>query len=280
MKLLVIITCFEAAILLFASYMLEKSMGIKKISKSSDLCYELYALLFGEEDPDNIALKFGYKIEEYYKNCNLTGTDPDAKKVVIFCVFGIFSFLCFLIMGILIHPLLITVGFVLLFWFAVKDYLKLKQRADDMRSQVKKELPQFLDLLVTELEVGLPINSAILIISQKYESLLSNEFISSMNDVKLGAGGWQTALEKVAERYSIDILSDFVLDISISFNKGIRMDEAVERKTKEIKQKHLLDVKEKAGRTENTILLPIALFQFIPMLVFILLPTLMSIRNF
>ena len=242
--------------------------------------HSLYEIFFNGQDPDEIAMKFGIKIEDYYKNCALTKTEPDSEKVIVNYIYGIICFVLSVILTVLSNPTILMLGIMMFFYFTMYEIEKVKSKAEGMREQVTSELPHFLDLLVTELEVGLPIDTAIKILCQKYPCLLSREFLESLNDVKLGAGGWQMALEKVAEKYSVDILSDFVLDVTVSFNKGIRIDEAVARKTRDIKQKHLLDVKEKAGKTENTILLPIALFQFIPMFVFILLPTLLSIGNF
>ena len=242
--------------------------------------HKAYLAFFGEKDSDEVALRFGIKIEQYHKNCALIRKDPESEKIVIHYIYGIMCFLLTVLFSVFFNPLFILLGFLMFFYFTMYEIEKTKLKAEEMRSQVRSELPQFLDLLTTELEVGLPIDSAISILCQKYESLLSREFLESLNEVKLGASGWQMALEKVAEKYDIDILSDFVLDITVAFNKGVSVAHSVIQKTKDIKQKNLLDIREKVGKTENTILIPIALFQFIPMLVFILLPTLLSVGSF
>ena len=48
-------------------------------------------------------------------------------------------------------------------------------------------------------------------------------------------------------------------------------------RSKELKAERLYDLKEKAARAENTILIPIALFQFLPMIMFMLLPTIEAV---
>lgn len=240
---------------------------------------KLYEALYGEKDPTEVAIKLGIKIEDYYKNCELIKTQPDAIKIIIHYIYGVVILIISPFAGLFFNPLFILVGFMLFYILSYYETEHIKSKANDMRSQVKNELPKFLDLLSTELEVGLSVDNAIRILSEKYDSLLSREFLESLNDVELGASGWQTALEKVAQKYSIDTLSDFVLDITIAFNKGVSVAQSVAQLTKDIKKKHLLDVKEQAGKTENTILIPIALLQFIPMLIFLLLPTLMSVSN-
>ena len=242
--------------------------------------YKVYGAFFGEKDPDEVAIKLGIRIEQYHKNCLLTRTPLDVEKIVIYYIYGIVFFLVSVMFALLFNPIFLVFGILLFFCFTQYETENVKSKAEKMRSRVKAELPHFLDLLSTELEVGLSVDNAISILSLKYDSLLSKEFSESLNEVKLGASGWQLALEKVAAKYSIDTLSDFVLDITVAFNKGISVTQSVKQKTKDIKQKHLLDTKEKAGKTENTILIPIAVLEFIPMLVFILLPTLSSVSNF
>lgn len=45
-----------------------------------------------------------------------------------------------------------------------------------MRLQVSSELPRFLDLLQSELIVGMPIENAIYIIAEKFDSLYHGNF--------------------------------------------------------------------------------------------------------
>ena len=242
---------------------------------------KMYGAFFGNKDPDEAAISLGLKIEDYYKNCELLGIEANVKKIVINYIYGFMYFLLSCVFAMFFNALFIIVGFILFFLFSKYDLSHTKSKADDMRIQVKKELPQFLELLSTELEIGMPVDKAISVLSEKYDCLLSKEFLHSLNDVKLGGtGGWQAALESVASKYEIDLLSDFVLDITVAFDKGVSVAQSVRTKTKDIKQKHFFDLKEQAGKTENTILIPIALLQFVPMLVFVLLPTILSVANF
>ena len=78
--------------------------------------------------------------------------------------------------------------------------------------------------------------------------------------MKLGISGWNQAVENVAEKYDVETLNDFAMDISTSYKKGIPVVHSVARKTKEIRQTHLLTVKERASKATNTILMPIIFF--------------------
>lgn len=242
---------------------------------------KLYSAFFGKMDPDILALKLGIKIEDYYNNCKIVRKEPNVKKLIINFISGFTFFVITLIFAVLFNPLFILLGFIVFFSLSSIDISSTKSKASEMKAIITAETPKFFDLLQTELEIGLPINRSIEVLSIKYDSLLSREFLEALNDVKLGgAGGWQRAIEKVAEKYNIDILSDLVMDMCIAYDKGISVAQAVKAKTKDVKQKMLFSAKEKAGITENTILFPIAFFQFIPMLAYVLLPTLASVSNF
>ena len=134
-----------------------------------------------------------------------------------------------------------------------------------MKAQVSGELPRFLDLLQAELQIGMPIENAMLIICEKFPSRISSEFLRAVNEMQMGASGWQKAMENVAERYDEELLSDFVLNVSTSYSK-------VSRKANDIRNTNLLKAKERAGKVTNTILLPMALFQLMPMIVFLIIP--------
>ena len=239
---------------------------------------KLYGAFWGRKDEDEVAVKLGIKVENYYKNCELVRTTPNIRNVIVNYIYGIFFLFLFFIFAVMFNPLFAFLGFAAFYMLSIQPTESVRSKAKEMRIQIEEELPQFLDLLSAELDIGFPVDRAIEVLSMKYDCLLSREFLEALNDVKLGgAGGWQRAIERVASKYDVEILSDFVSDITIAFSKGISVAHSVKEKTKMIKQKHMYSIKERAGRTENTILIPIAILQFIPMLVYILIPSISTV---
>ncbi len=161
-------------------------------------------------------------------------------------------------------------------FFTIYDQKKLDKKAIERKIQIENELPRFLDLLKPELEIGMPIETAIYFICQKFQSLLSEELLFSMQEMKLGISGWNQAVENVAEKYDVETLNDFAMDISTSYKKVFRLYILLQGKQKEIRQTHLLMVKERASKATNTILMPIIFFQFMPMIGFIVFPLVME----
>ena len=282
--------CMGAAILIFIIFL--TAMQYSKSNKHSvygknnpddwlfhNFYLKVYSAFFGIKEPEDVAIKLGINIEKYYKNCQLTRTRPNAKRLIVNTIYGFVAFLVSILLSLLVSPVFAALGVFLFFYLVFFEQQRLNSKAEEMKEQVAAELPRFLDILQTELIVGLPIETSIYIICEKFDSLISREFLEALNEMELGISGWQQALEKVAAKYDIETLSDFVLDVSTSYMKGVSITDSVVRKTKEVKETHLLNIKERAGKATNTMLIPMAIFQFIPLIVLIMFPTMIQIFN-
>lgn len=282
--------CMGAAILIFIIFL--TAMQYSKSNKHSvygknnpddwlfhNFYLKVYSAFFGIKEPEDVAIKLGINIEKYYKNCQLTRTRPNAKRLIVNTIYGFAAFLVSILLSLLVSPVFAALGVFLFFYLVFFEQQRLNSKAEEMKEQVAAELPRFLDILQTELIVGLPIETSIYIICEKFDSLISREFLEALNEMELGISGWQQALEKVATKYDIETLSDFVLDVSTSYMKGVSITDSVVRKTKEVKETHLLNIKERAGKATNTMLIPMAIFQFIPLIVLIMFPTMIQIFN-
>lgn len=282
--------CMGAAILIFIIFL--TAMQYSKSNKHSvygknnpddwlfhNFYLKVYSAFFGIKEPEDVAIKLGINIEKYYKNCQLTRTRPNAKRLIVNTIYGFAAFLVSILLSLLVSPVFAALGVFLFFYLVFFEQQRLNSKAEEMKEQVAAELPRFLDILQTELIVGLPIETSIYIICEKFDSLISREFLEALNEMELGISGWQQALEKVAAKYDIETLSDFVLDVSTSYMKGVSIIDSVVRKTKEVKETHLLNIKERAGKATNTMLIPMAIFQFIPLIVLIMFPTMIQIFN-
>ena len=192
-------------------------------------------------------------------------------------IYGLLLFPISIILSLTISSVFCFIGAIFFLLLVYREQQKIGKKAEEMRLQVSSELPRFLDLLQSELIVGMPIENAIYIIAEKFDSLLSREFLEAMNEMELGISGWQQAIEKVATKYGIETLSEFVLDVSTSYSKGVSIADTGVRKTKEIKETHLLNIKERAGKATNKLVLETTIFQIAPMIVYIMFPVMVTL---
>ena len=263
-----------------------KSHGkIVKIDPSKDWLFgdfgnKYYKAILGNKEPEAVAVKVGIDLENYYQACVLTETEPNVKLLDIYFLYGVSFLLIFGILTIFGGWIFMFTGICLFSYFALYQQNKLNHKKDDMKIQVADELPRFLDLLQAELETGMPIENAIMLLCTKTpELLISREFLSSIYNMRMGGAAWQDALNELAKKYDVETLSDFVLNVTTAYNQGTSILETVARKNKDTKKTHLLSVKERAGKATNEVLIPVALFQIIPMIAFLMIPAFMTITK-
>lgn len=241
---------------------------------------KMYSALFGNKNPEKVAKKLGINAEEYMSACKVVQVKPNLIRLIMNQLFGTVILALFGIITLLSGSVIYCLfGAVLFIIFAFAERSRLKSMANDRKAQMASELPRFIDLLQAELVVGLPVETAMLLLCEKTEEmLLSREFLQAYGDMRLGASSWSKSLENVAARYDIDELSAFVLDMMTSYNKGVSVTNAVVRKAADIKKSRVLNIKEGAEKVTSRVLLPTMLFQLMPVVLFLIIPVYSQIQ--
>lgn len=246
----------------------------------SNFYLKIYDMLFGEKSPEKTASSVGVNVKDYLKYCEILRIEPNLKKIIIYKFYGFFAFFVFIILAVLWTPAAIILGIPVLIYLAYFEEIKTKSAAESKKKDIENDLPRFLDLLSTELEIGMPIETAIFTLSKNLKCTLSDEFIITFNEIKLTSKNWSEILEILARKYEIQMFSDFVLDVTTSYKKGVSVADSVKRKAQDIREEHLLVMKSRAGRMTNTIMLPVAVFQLMPLLAFLMFPSITQLKGF
>lgn len=250
--------------------------GGKKAGLFDDFYLKLYSAFFDDQDPDDVAIKLGIKIEDYYKICKTTGTKPNAKKLIVHKLEAIILVLIGVGLGLFIHMIFAVICVIFALYLFKLETSIIENKAKALRTEIADDVPRFMDLLKTEVD-ALPIEIAIYALCEKMDCLLTSELNTALNEMEFGANSWIGALEKIAEKYDVDTLNSLVLDISTAYNKGVSVAGAIKRKAKEIRDANMLRYEEKASSMTSQILLPIMIFQLLPLLMFILIPVFSSL---
>lgn len=245
---------------------------------------KIYDVIYGDKDPVGVAGKLGIDCDKYFENCRVARVTPDIKKIIVYSLFGVFILMIGAIGMIFLKGNLSFIVFGICFFIAVYMYYyqqhKLDGKVERMKDEINDEIPRFIGLLYTELQIGMPIEDAIKTLCGKMnDSLLADEFKDAFTEAEMGYSGWQEALESLAFRYNIPMLNVFVQNIVTAYNEGVSITETVARISKEVNESHLLLVKERAGKATNTLLIPISIFQFVPMIVFLMYPALIQLAS-
>ena len=237
---------------------------------------KLYSAFFDDQDPDEVAVKIGVSIEEYYKLCRLTGNVPNPKKLIVHKIEAVFALLVGLILGFTVNILFMLIFLVIALYLNSAELNALKNKSNQLKEEMANDVPRFMDLLKTEVS-ALPIEIAINALCEKMDCLLTRELSKALHEMELGSNSWIGALEQVAEKYNVDTLSSLVLDITTAYTKGVSVAGAIRRKTAEIRTSSILKYKEEASSMTSKILIPVIAFQFLPLMILILFPVVASI---
>ena len=269
--------------LVIALFALQYASRARNIKRGHTWLFEnwqtqLFDALF--RDPRKVGKFCGVDVDKYNHQCALAQRENRIKAVIINklcgylivaagCIFGLAS----------MNFIIIIVALVASFPLITLPVYFVERAAEKRRFTVTEELPRFLDMLHTALLIGMPVEHAIEMTARHLpDTVLAKELLKAMAETKVGAYNWQKALELLAQSYNVDILSDFVLDITNAYTLGSSITDSVARKSRDIKQTNLVAMKERASKLTNTILFPVLLFKIIPLLLLMGIPIMLQLQ--
>ena len=239
----------------------------------SDFLNKLYDAVLGGRDPVRVIQALGLAYDRYMVDCAVINRTPNLKREAMLRILGVFFFCLGLILSVpLLSPFPLLAGAMTYLLCASYIPRKTHNAAAMKKVTLQAEMSRFVDLLLSALEINLPVEIAIAQTAESVPCILSDELRRSLAETRMGAKSWQRALEEIAAKYEVDQLSDFVLDVITAYNKGVSVTEAVARKSYEIKQSALLLAKEKTAKTSNIILVPVTIFKIIPLMAVMMIP--------
>lgn len=142
--------------------------------------------------------------------------------------------------------------------------LVLYQVAFNRSEQVRKDLPDALDLLTISVEAGLAFDAAVSQVARNSTGPLAEEFFRVLQEMQIGMGR-SDAMRALGERTDVDELRSFVTSMVQADAFGIPIANVLRVQAREMRIKRSQRAEEKAQRVPVKILFP---------LIFCILPTL------
>lgn len=246
----------------------------------SNFFESMYDIFCGSADPVAVSKALGLEYDKYMINCNIIGREPNFKMECMMRIVGTISFVLGIILSIVFFsPFPIILGIAAFVLLVTRITKTAESSATLKKHKLVQDLPRFVDLLLSALEINMPVELAIIKTAENIPCVVSDELKSSLAEMQMGAKSWQQALEDIAHKYEIDLFSDFVLDIITAYNKGVSITASVTRQSYEIKQNALLTAKERTAKMTTTILAPIVMFKIVPLMVIMMLPIIQTITT-
>jgi tight adherence protein C len=126
------------------------------------------------------------------------------------------------------------------------------------RDQIRRALPDTLDLLTINVEAGLSFNAALSQVARNTDGPLAEELFRVLQEMQIGLGR-AAALKALAERTNVPELRSFVLAMVQADSFGIPIANVLRVQSREIRIKRSQQIEEKAQKVPVKILFPLIL---------------------
>jgi tight adherence protein C len=157
-------------------------------------------------------------------------------------------------------------------------HLMLTSRITRRQKEIRKAMPDALDLLTICVEAGLGFDAAMSKVSEKWENELSLAFARVIREVQLGKVR-REALKDMADRLGIPEMTSFVAAIIQSEQLGVSMAKVLRIQSDQMRVKRRQRAEEEAHKAPVKMIIPMALLIFPSIMIIILTPAVIQIMG-
>jgi tight adherence protein C len=157
-------------------------------------------------------------------------------------------------------------------------HLMLSSRITRRQKEIRKAMPDALDLLTICVEAGLGFDAAMSKVSEKWENELSLAFARVIREVQLGKVR-REALKDMADRLGIPEMTSFVAAIIQSEQLGVSMAKVLRIQSDQMRVKRRQRAEEEAHKAPVKMIIPMALLIFPSIMIIILTPAAIQIME-
>jgi tight adherence protein C len=218
----------------------------------------------------------GY-VEKLKRQIVLAGNPPgyEVDRFLIWKVVGAASGILWLLLGYYFFqdsPLLM-VAFIVGAWglsFMGADVL-LSQKITARRTDIKRKLPDTLDLLVISVEAGLGFEQALDRAANTVPGPLSDELRRMLQETRMGASR-ADALRALDERTDVEDLRTFIVAMLQADTFGVSVSRILRTQADEMRQRRRFDAQERSQKAPVKMLFPLVLCIFPATLIVVVMP--------
>jgi tight adherence protein C len=184
---------------------------------------------------------------------NLTPEDFGAVRIVAAAVMAAIGLLIGLLLGNTLYTVIaLAIGAGLGYYLPV---LWLQQKVDARRKDIRKGLPDAMDLLVIAVDAGLGFDAALARVTDKYKNALSDEFAKVLREVSLGRPRLE-AMDEMGRSSGVDDLHNFIQAVIQSEQFGTGIGKILRIQADEMRRKRRQRAQELAAQATLKMMLP------------------------
>jgi tight adherence protein C len=174
------------------------------------------------------------------------------------------------------QKLLAVVGGILVGYFFPQ--LWLSSKINRRQKEIRKAMPDALDLLTICVEAGLGFDMALAKVSEKWESELSLAFARVIQEIQLGKLR-REALKDMADRIGLSEMTSFVAAVIQSELLGVSMAKVLRIQSDQMRIKRRQLAEEEAHKAPVKMLIPMALLIFPSLMIVLMTPAALRLMN-
>ena len=159
---------------------------------------------------------------------------------------------------------------------AILPFLRLQTMIRTRKKSIRRQLPEFLDLLCVSVQAGLSFDGAVAKIITRMKGPLITEFQRVQSDVSLGMTR-RYALTQMAKRCDLEEIYLFTTSVIQAEKLGTSMSRTLKLQADNIRERHRQYVKAQALKAPVKIIFPMVLFIFPSIFVVLLFPAVIMI---
>lgn len=154
----------------------------------------------------------------------------------------------------------------------------LSSRVTKRQTEIRKAMPDALDLLTICVEAGLGFEAAMSKVAEKWTNELSLAFTRTLREIQLGKVR-REALKDMSDRMGIAEMTSFVAAIIQSEQLGVSMAKVLRIQADQMRMKRRQAAEEEAHKAPIKMIIPMALLIFPSILIIILVPAALQIMG-
>lgn len=166
-------------------------------------------------------------------------------------------------------------GFFLGFYY---PHLNLSRKITDRQTEIRKAMPDALDLLTICVEAGLGFEAAMSKVAEKWENQLALAFSRTLKEIQLGKVR-REALKDMSDRLGIPEMTSFTAAIIQSEQLGVSLSKVLRIQADQMRVKRRQFAEEMAHKAPIKMIIPMALLIFPSILIIILTPAAIQIMG-
>jgi tight adherence protein C len=159
-------------------------------------------------------------------------------------------------------------------------FFMLNKKIQDRQKTLRKQLPEFLDLLCVSVQAGLSFDGAVAKITTRMKGELSEEFKHMQDDIKFGMVK-AYALNQLAKRCDIEEIYLFTTSVIQAEKLGTSMAQTLATQAENIRERRRQYIRAEALKAPVKMIFPMVMFIFPSIFIVLLMPSiLVMIKSF